>query len=214
MNNKILISLTAATLLLGCKSELDGKPAAKVADVKTEAKPAADAKTDAKPVAARTLKVDAATSTIGFVGRKITGDHTGDFKRFTGEAVVEGTTPKSVVFTVETASVTSDAEDLTKHLMSKDFFEVETHPKATFTSTAIAPKSGTPGVTHEVTGNLELHGQTKQITFPASLVIDDKGASGTAEFTINRKDFGIVYPGKPDDLIKDEVLLKLSLKFA
>ena len=38
------------------------------------------------------------------------------------------------------------------------------------------------------------------------------GVTGTAEFSINRKDFRIVYPGKPDDLIKDDVPLKLSLK--
>ena len=38
-------------------------------------------------------------------------------------------------------------------------------------------------------------------------------AKGTAEFTIDRKQFGIVYPGMPDDLIKDEVLLKLDLSF-
>jgi hypothetical protein len=29
---------------------------------------------------------------------------------------------------------------------------------------------------------------------------------------INRKDFGIVYPGKPDDLIRDEVVLELAVK--
>jgi hypothetical protein len=33
-----------------------------------------------------------------------------------------------------------------------------------------------------------------------------------AEFVINRKDFGVVYPGMPDDLIKDDVLLKLQLR--
>jgi hypothetical protein len=32
-----------------------------------------------------------------------------------------------------------------------------------------------------------------------------------AEFAINRKDFGLVYPGMPDDLIKDEVLIKLQI---
>ena len=32
-----------------------------------------------------------------------------------------------------------------------------------------------------------------------------------AEFAINRKDFGVVYPGMPDDLIKDDVLIKLKL---
>jgi hypothetical protein len=33
-----------------------------------------------------------------------------------------------------------------------------------------------------------------------------------SEFDINRKDFGIVYPGKPDDLIRDEVVIRLDLK--
>ena len=34
----------------------------------------------------------------------------------------------------------------------------------------------------------------------------------TAEFSINRKDFKVVYAGKPDDLIRDDVVLKLTLK--
>jgi len=29
---------------------------------------------------------------------------------------------------------------------------------------------------------------------------------------LNRKDFAIVYPGMPDDLIKDDVLIKLSVR--
>jgi hypothetical protein len=29
---------------------------------------------------------------------------------------------------------------------------------------------------------------------------------------IDRKDFGIVYPGVPDDLINDQVLIKLSVR--
>jgi hypothetical protein len=33
-----------------------------------------------------------------------------------------------------------------------------------------------------------------------------------AEFAINRKDFNIVYAGKPDDLIKDDVLIKLTIR--
>jgi hypothetical protein len=32
-----------------------------------------------------------------------------------------------------------------------------------------------------------------------------------AEFAINRKDFGINYPGMADDLIKDDVLILLKL---
>ena len=33
-----------------------------------------------------------------------------------------------------------------------------------------------------------------------------------SEFSINRKDFGIVYAGKTDDLIRDDVVIRLNLK--
>lgn len=213
------VSLAAALLLTQCKSELDGKPAAKVAEAKgadtkgADAGKGADTKAAAPTGEAKALKLDAGASKIGFVGRKLTGDHTGDFKTFTGDAKVAGKEPTEVTFTVETASVTSDAEDLTKHLKSPDFFDVEKFPKASFASTKIAAKAGEGGMTHEITGDLELHGVKKSITFPAKISVDERGAKGSAEFTINRKDFGIVYPGKPDDLIKDEVLLKLDLAF-
>jgi polyisoprenoid-binding protein YceI len=58
---------------------------------------------------------------------------------------------------------------------------------------------------------MTLHGVTKRIGFPADITLTDAGADVTAEFALNRKDFGIVYPGKPDDLIADNVLLKLSV---
>jgi len=212
MNHNTRILLAASLLAVsGCKSELDGKPVAKVAEAKGDAKPATDAQPDA--AATRTLKADPAASSIGFVGSKLTGDHTGSFKTFTGEATVAGATPTSVRFTVETGSVESDDEKLTGHLKSPDFFDVEKYPKAEFVSTAIAAKTAAGGATHEVTGDLDLHGQKKSISFPATITVDERSAKGTAEFKINRKDFQIVYPGMPDDLIKDEVLLKISLSF-
>jgi polyisoprenoid-binding protein YceI len=63
-----------------------------------------------------------------------------------------------------------------------------------------------------VTGNLELHGVTKSITFPATIKMSADAVDVDAEFAINRKDFGIVYAGKPDDLIKDDVLIKLEIR--
>lgn len=216
MKHTMKVSLAAVLLLAGCSSEIDGKPAAKVADAKDAKKPepVKDAKPDATAAPAKTLKVDAATSKIGFVGHKVTGDHTGEFKAFTGEAQVAGKDAKSVSFTVDTTSVTTDADGLTDHLKSPDFFDVAKFPKASFTSTSVAAKAGEGGATHEITGDLDLHGVKKTISFPATITVDERGAKGKAEFTINRKDFQIVYAGKPDDLIKDEVLLKLDLAFA
>jgi len=65
-----------------------------------------------------------------------------------------------------------------------------------------------------VTGDFNLHGQTKSITFPAKITVTDAEVSVDSEFSINRKDFGIVYAGKADDLIRDDVVIRLKLNSA
>ena len=80
------------------------------------------------------------------------------------------------------------------------------YPKAAFTSSQIKA-GGEGGATHTITGELDLHGVKETISFPATISVGADTASGTAEFVIKRQDFGIVYPGKQDDLIRDDVLL-------
>ena len=63
-----------------------------------------------------------------------------------------------------------------------------------------------------LTGDLELHGVTKSITFPADVQVAEDAVTVKAEFAINRKDFNINFPGKPNDLIRDNVVLKLDIK--
>jgi polyisoprenoid-binding protein YceI len=70
---------------------------------------------------------------------------------------------------------------------------------------------GDKGATHTITGNLELRGVTKQISFPATIRVATGAVDVNAEFAINRKDFGLSYPGKADDLIRDDVLVKLDV---
>jgi polyisoprenoid-binding protein YceI len=159
------------------------------------------------------LAFSAQGSKVEYVGAKVTGKHTGAFGSFKGQvSLVDGAVEKSPVSVeIETASLTSDSDMLTGHLKGADFFDVQKFPKASFTSTAIKA-GGDGGASHTVTGNLELHGVTKSITFPATIKVSGEGADVDAEFAINRKDFGIVYPGKPDDLIKDDVLIKLTIR--
>ena len=88
-----------------------------------------------------------------------------------------------------------------------DFFDTAKFTEASFVSTSIAKKDDA----FEVTGNLSLHGVTKGITFPAKITLGADEVSVAADFAINRKDFGIVYAGKPDNLIADNVALKLDL---
>ena len=88
---------------------------------------------------------------------------------------------------------------------------MQNFPKARFTSTSIKA-GGEGGKSHTITGNLEIKNVTKSITFPANVSVGGETVSVDAEFSINRKDFGIVYPGMPDDLIRDDVLIKLTIR--
>lgn len=152
-------------------------------------------------------------SKLGFVGAKVTGSHDGSFGKFSGTITIpDGAIDKGTVSVeIDMASVTTDSDMLTGHLKKPDFFDVEKFPKASFAATGVK-SGGDKGASHTVTGNLTLHGVTKSISFPATIKVEGDAVTVDAEFGINRKDFGIEYAGKKDDLIKDEVLLKLKLK--
>ena len=152
-------------------------------------------------------------STLAFVGAKITGKHDGGFNAFSGTITVpDGDIARgSVTVSVDTTSIFTDSERLTSHLKGPDFFDTAQFLRATFTSTRVTA-DGSQGGTHVITGNLDLHGVTKSISFPATAKLTAAGIEADAEFALNRKDFGIVYAGKPDDLIKDDVLLKIALR--
>ncbi len=203
----VLLLCGLLLLAVGCANPADDAPDAVVNEPAVESAPTAD------EMAAAEVYALAADSTIGFVGAKVTGSHDGGFKTFEGTVSMTDGTPEgsSVEVTIDMNSMWSDAEKLTGHLKSPDFFNVEAFPTASFKSTEIT--TSTEGG-YTLTGNLDLHGVTKQISFPANIEIGEHGFSATAEFSINRMDFEIKYPGKPDDLIRDEVLIKLDLRSA
>ena len=203
--------LAASMLVFGCyKSEISEKPAAEV--TQTTATEAATATTGGV-----TSQVIKEKSKIEFVGAKVTRDHKGKFNNFDGSIQYDGTTPSRIAFDIDLTSIETDTEDLTKHLKTADFFDVARYPKASFVSTSLTPapptaKEGT-GTTHMLTGTLDLHGVQKQVTIPVKAVVTAEGVRTTSEFTIRRQDWGISYRGMADDLIKDDVLLKLDLMF-
>jgi polyisoprenoid-binding protein YceI len=213
------LALCTAAVSMACQSQLDDKPKAEVKDAKPKTDGKTDGKTDAPDAkalahASTIVKLDQAGSRVGFVGAKVTADHEGSFKEIAGSlTLADDGKPTSLEVTAKLASLETDAADLTKHLLTADFFDAPTYPEAKFVSTAIREKAGEGGATHELEGELTLHGQTKVVTFPATVEVTDEAAKGTAEFKIDRKLWGITYPGMQDDLIKDEVLLKLSLVY-
>lgn len=206
-----LLAASLVASLAACEDPTKDKPKATVEAPSSSSQ--AKTTTPAAEKALEALDVDAATSSVGFIGSKVTGKHEGKFEKIAGKiSLAEGKAEGGKIsFEVETATVKTDQADLDKHLKNADFFDVEKFPKSTFTSTEIKA-GGTNGATHTVTGELDLHGVKKTISFPVTVTITPEAATGAAEFSINRKDFGIVIPGKPDDLIRDDVLLKITLK--
>ncbi len=145
----------------------------------------------------------------------MTGSHNGGFKKFSGTVELAADKPevKQITVDIDMDSLWADNEKLTTHLKSPDFFDVPKNPKSTFVTTEIKP-GGEKGASHTITGNLTLHGVTKSITFPATLTVKDDAVTLTSEFALNRREFGINLAGKPNDLIRDEVVIKLDVKAA
>lgn len=196
----------AALLLAGCSEN--------PADKSTAAQVSEPTKTAAgKPdVAAREFEFTPESS-IGFVGSKVTGKHEGGFKKFTGGFKVAGDTISGSghKVVIDMTSTWSDSDRLTGHLKNADFFDVEKFPESVFEVTAVEKSADGKS---KFTGNLTLHGVTKQISFPGDFAVQGNSASLKAEFFIKRIDFGIQYKGKADDLIREEVVIKLDLKAA
>ena len=158
--------------------------------------------------------ITAQNSKVDFVGSKVTGSHNGSFQKFSGEIDYAGAPERSrVTVTIDTDSITTDDANLTKHLKTADFFDVAKFPSAKFTSTEIRA-GGQGGATHTIVGNLTLHGVEKSITFPATINVTPDVANVNASFSINRKDFGINYAGAQDNLIRDNVVLTLTIRAA
>lgn len=158
------------------------------------------------------------TGTIGFTGAKITRSHDGALSGWTGSVVMDGEKLTGLTMNVQVGTLQTDSPKLDEHLKSADFFDVSRWPTATFTSTSIqagAPAdSKLPGANAQVTGDLTLRDVTRSVTFPAVIEVNLTVVKAHTEFFINRKDFGIVYPGKPDDLIKDEVVIRVDFTAA
>ncbi len=225
-----LITAVSAALLLGCAEDVSkGKVEAEVKEAPAAAEEAPAAEGEAAPAAegeaaeaaapaGEAWAVDSAASKIQALGAKITATHDIVFNTFTGSVNVDGGDVVAVGFEVDMNSMLADPEKdggnkkLTGHLMSPDFFNVAANPTSTFASTSVTAGSDAEGMTHTVVGTLTMAGKGMEVTFPANIEVAEAGVTAKTEFAIDRQLWGITYPGKPDDLIQDKVVLTIDLK--
>ncbi|HEX7153421.1 MAG TPA: YceI family protein [Thermoanaerobaculia bacterium] len=156
------------------------------------------------------LPVVAEKSSIGFHGEKIVGSHDGTFGKFDGSVTVDGQKPTAVEFTIDLSTVKTDSGRLDGHLKSADFFDVANHPNATFKSSSVKDLGNGE---YEVSGLFTLRGATNPVSFRAKTERAGGEVRVRSDFKIDRQKWGVAYKGAPDNLIKDDVEIKLDLTF-
>jgi polyisoprenoid-binding protein YceI len=164
-----------------------------------------------------TYKIDKSHSEVLFQVRHLVTKVRGRFDDFEGTIAFDEGNPgaSSVAVTIQATSIDTNEKDRDTHLRSGDFFDVERFPTLTFTSTSVSGG----GESYSVTGDLTIHGVTKQVTLPASFLGHAKDPWGNArvgfeaEITLNRKDFGLNWNAALEAggfLVGDEIKVTLS----
>jgi polyisoprenoid-binding protein YceI len=135
--------------------------------------------------------LDPARSTVQLKTRHTRGLRPlhGVFHRVTGSGSVTAAGDVTGTVTVAAESVDTKNHQRDKHLRSPAFFDVATHPELTFAVEAVAPANG--GV--RVTGNLTVRGQTRPVSFDATVTSVDGEVWLDAEIPVNRADFGLTW---------------------
>lgn len=128
--------------------------------------------------------------------------------------VGEGGQNLSFTTTLKTASINTSNEDRDNHLRSGDFFDAETFPEITFTSTKVEGDT--------LTGDLTIRDTTKQVVLDFAYegsATDPFGtyrAGFTGATTISRKEFGLTWNAALEAggvLVADEVKISIEAEF-
>jgi polyisoprenoid-binding protein YceI len=157
-------------------------------------------------------QVESVTDLETFTGRtdKVTGSITFDPAKRTGSGSI----------TVDVASLNTGIDLRDEHLRSAGWLDSAKHPTITFVTTSV---KSTGGDKYRVTGNLTLHGVTKQVTTTATVkhrVADETTkASGfkgdllqtKTSFTVKLGDYGIMVPQMARAKVAETVTISITL---
>jgi polyisoprenoid-binding protein YceI len=160
--------------------------------------------------------VSVENSNLNWKGYKPMGSQTGTIKLASGNIVLKNNIITGGNFVADMSTI-KEAEGNAKlegHLKSEDFFEIAAYPTSKFEITETVNKAGKI----EVTGNMTIKGITKQITFPATLLVNKDAITLTSEtFQINRADFNVKFKSKTffndlkDKFVNDEFDFQVTI---
>ena len=143
------------------------------------------------------LKLNTSKSKVEWLGKKVTGEHTGTIKVSGGNLVLNNDEIKEGSFVVDmTTIVNTDIKDakfkakLEGHLKSDDFFGVEKFPESKF---VITESRKLDNGNYHVKGNITIKGITKPIDFKVNLHHHDDAVHVSGKMVIDRSKFNVRY---------------------
>ena len=169
---------------------------------------------------ADTLWVDKLGSDVQWIGRKVTGEHSGHIEVAGGFIVhADGKlTSGEILMNMQSITV-DDIEDpkwnqkLVDHLKNDDFFNSEKYPTAKFVFTKFKGK----GADTHVSGNITIRDKTVPTNLVINVVVDADSSYSTGTINIDRSLFGVKYgsgtffEGLGDKMIMDEFTLNFKV---
>lgn len=147
----------------------------------------------------RTYNLDPNHSTVHFwVRHMMVAKVHGELSDITGSVSFDPQHPEKaeVSVQIDANSLTTRNEQRDAHLKSGDFLDVEHFPTIEFKTTAVRAKGDN---TYALSGDLTIHGTTREVTLEAELTPEVKGHFGgfvmgvSAQGIIDREQFGITW---------------------
>jgi polyisoprenoid-binding protein YceI len=167
--------------------------------------------------AVETYTIDPVHSSVSFSVRHFLTKVPGRFTQFSGTINVDrdNLENSTVNATINVGSVDTDNDKRNGHLKSPDFFDAAKFATITFTSKSWK-KTGEG--TFDVTGDLTIHGVTKEVVLKVDLLGFGPGMMGAqlsgwdASVTLNREDFGVNGPAMLGKALGTEVGVSITVE--
>jgi polyisoprenoid-binding protein YceI len=169
--------------------------------------------------AADTYVFDKGHSSVGFQIRHLFSNVPGKFDDFTGTIQFDEANPEqsSVEVTIQTASIDTGVKMRDDDLRSANFFDATKFPETTFKSKSVK-KTGDN--TFDVTGDLTMHGVTKEVLLKVELIGKGAGPKNSvlsgwdATTSLKRSDFGLAWNKviEGTQVVGDDVKIELHVE--
>lgn len=178
-----------------------------------------------------TYKISPSKSSIGWLAKKVTGQHNGTVGLKSGSLEVEDGKLTGGEFVMDMTSIkvldlkegTKNNEKLVGHLKSPDFFNVEKHTAATLKITDVKKTgkqaSSDKAQEYKITADLTIKGHKNSIDFTAYVKVDGANISArTNKIIFDRSKFDVRYGSETffgslgNKAIYNDIEMKITLE--